>query len=713
MADAHKNFSYSTVLTAPSPATSGTSVVLASGGGALMPAVPFNATIWPTGSSPLSSNAEIVRVTAIASDTLTITRSQESSSARTVVVGDQFAATVTKKTLEDIETVASAAAPGLNPTAVKTANYTAAANEFVPVDTTSGAVTITLPSAPANGTRFGVKLVTQGGTNGITITRGGTDVFNKTGGNTSVTVTLLNQSVQFQYSSGIWYGVAADIGLTALDARYTTQAYVDAHSALKLPTYTVGASGADYTTIAAAMTAAASTGGTIYLSDASYTITSGLTFGGSNIVLQGNGTTIIQGDAASVTTFLKSASTSYTHNTVRGIVFTNTNATVQGIGLDASNMALCTYQDLVFNNFGKAMVFNDTANLTFYNMTERVWINNCNNGVEIAGTTPSNSNTFVRLRINLRAGGAGIGLKMTKGQSNSFYDCDFEPGTGAGITGVSLVPAANGDVSDTNFYGIYCESNDTNVSINSNTQRTNFFGGKIVAAITTDLSDAGKDSQFFGTDINYIATSQYTQGTWTDSSNASQTFNYINNTSFAHASSNLIKVKLRNGTDSSNVLRIENSGSGNNISSANGTSETFSVDKAGAILSGGVSVPTISSISTLTNKRITSRINTTTSSATPAINTDTTDQFNITALAVAITSMTSGLTGTPTDGQKLFIRITGDATPRAITWGTSFQSSGTATLLATTAASKTHEIGLKYNSTAAKWVCIAVDVTGY
>lgn len=107
------------------------------------------------------------------------------------------------------------------------------------------------------------------------------------------------------------------------------------------------------------------------------------------------------------------------------------------------------------------------------------------------------------------------------------------------------------------------------------------------------------------------------------------------------------------------------------------------------------------------------RIGTTASSATPAINTDNVDQFNITALAAAITSMTSGLTGTPINGQKLMIRITGDATPRTIAWGTSFVSSGVATLLATTAASKTHMVGLVYDSAAAKWVCVAVDATGY
>lgn len=105
MTDTHKNFPYSTVATAPTPASSGTSLVLAAGGGALMPAVPFNAVIWPVSVQPLASNAEIVRVTQIATDTLTITRIQEGTSARTVVVGDQFAAAITAKTLTDAEQV--------------------------------------------------------------------------------------------------------------------------------------------------------------------------------------------------------------------------------------------------------------------------------------------------------------------------------------------------------------------------------------------------------------------------------------------------------------------------------------------------------------------------------------------------------------------------------------------------------------------------------
>jgi hypothetical protein len=111
--DSHANFAYSTVVSAPSPATSGTTLVVATGDGALFPTPPFNATVWPAGAQPLASNSEIVRVTVIATNTLGIVRAQEGSSARTVVVGDQIAATITKKTLTDIEGQAPTVATGL------------------------------------------------------------------------------------------------------------------------------------------------------------------------------------------------------------------------------------------------------------------------------------------------------------------------------------------------------------------------------------------------------------------------------------------------------------------------------------------------------------------------------------------------------------------------------------------------------------------------
>lgn len=159
MADAHKNFAVTSIVTAPSPATTGTSVTVATGRGAIFPTPPFNAVIWPASGLPTPLNAEVVRVTAISTDTLTITRAQEGSTARTVIVGDQIAASLTAKSLTDIE---SAAAGGVlsgnypNPgmaAGVASANIgalagdfkgTAAAPIYAPANTAQ-------PASPVNG----------------------------------------------------------------------------------------------------------------------------------------------------------------------------------------------------------------------------------------------------------------------------------------------------------------------------------------------------------------------------------------------------------------------------------------------------------------------------------------------------------------------------------------------------------------------------------
>jgi hypothetical protein len=100
--DTHKNLAISAVATAPSPATSGTSLTVTSGQGGRFSAG-MNATICPAGTTPDPSNSEIVRITAVSTDTLTITRAQESSTARTVVIGDVIFAGPSVKSLTDIE----------------------------------------------------------------------------------------------------------------------------------------------------------------------------------------------------------------------------------------------------------------------------------------------------------------------------------------------------------------------------------------------------------------------------------------------------------------------------------------------------------------------------------------------------------------------------------------------------------------------------------
>lgn len=102
------------------------------------------------------------------------------------------------------------------------------------------------------------------------------------------------------------------------------------------------------------------------------------------------------------------------------------------------------------------------------------------------------------------------------------------------------------------------------------------------------------------------------------------------------------------------------------------------------------------------------RVNSTTSSATPSINTDTTDYYRITALAVAITSFTTNLTGTPSAGQELTIEILDNGTARAITWGASFASTSIGTLPTTTTVNKILFVKLIWSVARSKWLCVGV-----
>ena len=112
---------------------------------------------------------------------------------------------------------------------------------------------------------------------------------------------------------------------------------------------------------------------------------------------------------------------------------------------------------------------------------------------------------------------------------------------------------------------------------------------------------------------------------------------------------------------------------------------------------------------TLTNKRNTARVTAITSHATPTINTDNCDAVDITALAEDITNMSTNLSGTPTNKQKLLFEIKDNGTARAISWGTSFVAGGVA-LPTTTVLSKILTVGFIYSTANSlnKWRCIAV-----
>ncbi len=77
--------------------------------------------------------------------------------------------------------------------------------------------------------------------------------------------------------------------------------------------------------------------------------------------------------------------------------------------------------------------------------------------------------------------------------------------------------------------------------------------------------------------------------------------------------------------------------------------------------------------------------------------------YTVTAQAAAVTTVANP-TGTPVNGQRLTIRVKGDATPRAISgWGSQYRAGTTTAFPTTTIASKTSYFGFTWNSTDSKW----------
>ena len=117
----------------------------------------------------------------------------------------------------------------LAPVAVKTANYTASVGQLVPVDATSAAVTVTLPTAPADQSQVVVKKV-DSGANAVTVSAGTGDKFNSTSDGTSLTLSLQYQTAELLYSASqhVWYVMSTDAPLAVTDTRYVQTANVSA-----------------------------------------------------------------------------------------------------------------------------------------------------------------------------------------------------------------------------------------------------------------------------------------------------------------------------------------------------------------------------------------------------------------------------------------------------------------------------------------------------
>jgi hypothetical protein len=114
------------------------------------------------------------------------------------------------------------AAQQLTPT-TQAATYTASPGDYVKANISSASWTMKLPQAPPPNTIVGAKVIANatGNANTLTVACQGSDVFEQSGGGTSVTMSIPLQAAGWQYNGGYWTRLSDDLPLGQLDGRYT------------------------------------------------------------------------------------------------------------------------------------------------------------------------------------------------------------------------------------------------------------------------------------------------------------------------------------------------------------------------------------------------------------------------------------------------------------------------------------------------------------
>lgn len=283
-------------------------------------------------------------------------------------------------------------------------------------------------------------------------------------------------------------------GTTAVTGAMTNSGF----SLRKIPSYTVGASGADFTTIQAALDAAGTAGGgTIQLTDASYSQgTTPLTFKGSNTTINcRTASTTISFTGATTLFKTNSAAGQYAQDGIIGCTVTG-DGNVSGVAFDLSDMSHFDLENNTVNDVGTFVKSNDTQNITFY---DRIVHNNASSltafGWNASSTNPVNGWYFENNFIGCNANCTSIQLNNSNG--DTITDNYIEPASVTGTVGVKIFDnklATNNGVFNNVIRSNYIEANGIGISMATSVNtagggvQRNQIEANTVEANTTDYS---------------------------------------------------------------------------------------------------------------------------------------------------------------------------------------------------------------------------------
>jgi len=451
-----------------------------------MPAAPFNATVWPASVTPSSTNAEIVRVTAVVGDTLTIVRAQEGTSARTIVVGDQFANTVTAKVFTDIEAASggggaaiSAGANSQNTGTVVFANSNGVT--FGLSNNGSLTASYTVPSTAglisainfsAGTTSNNLSAITFSNSNGVSFGLSGSVVTANHNGITSQTVQTQSNvqgisagtqvgrtgDIQFVNSNGISFGMSNSSQVTA---SYTVPSTAGLLSAINFSAGTTSNN-------LSAITFSNSNGVTFGLNGsvvtASYTVPGATVFSNSNNVTFGlNGSTVTASASVASTQASINFSAGTTSNNSSAIKFADSNGVSFGLNLGTITATIATSLTNVRISAGTAS--NNLSALTFDNAGG---ITFGLNGSVITAAAPAGAPSPVNFSAGTTSNNLGsVVFSNSNGISFGLNGSTITASGGGGITALNFsAGAASANISDSL---VFSNSNNVQFGLNGST----------------------------------------------------------------------------------------------------------------------------------------------------------------------------------------------------------------------------------------------------
>lgn len=236
----------------------------------------------------------------------------------------------------------------------------------------------------------------------------------------------------------------------------------------------------------------------------------------------------------------------------------------------------------------------------------------------------------------------------------------------------------------------------------------------------TDPTVTGADTALSRDSANVVDVGNGTQGDKTGRTNQ--------NTVGLYTTSNTLPATVSNDT-AGGILIVTNAGKGWQVNNSTGQLQGFegatvlmqgstsgsTVLQPSATASGTLTLPAATdqliaraTTDTLTNKRVTQRVVTLSSSTTFTPDGDNSDMTYMNMTGVAGTLTIAAPTGTPTDGQKLILRIK-TTNAQTYSFNATYRFSTTTTAPTTLAAGKTDYIGLIWTAVDSKWDVVAVD----